>query len=782
MNRADRAARRRAAAWAPAWDTGIIAVVLMLLAAALALGGYGWRLDRVVYDLGLALWSRPPPPGIVIVAIDDASIQAIGRWPWRRAVHATLLDRLAAARPRAVVLDLLLSEPDPDPGQDLLLARAMARVAPVVLPVAWQGLGGSTLAAVEPVEPLRSQAALGAAEAAVDADGVLRSAFLRAGPAGTLYPHLALAALQAGGETPSPRVQAEPGPGDTAVLAPGAGQRQREGRLLIRYAGPPGTVERVSYVDVLSGAVPASRLAGRYVLIGATGAGVGDTLATPVNRRHHAMPGIEVHANLLYTLRSGDSLRTVEGVPLAAGAGLLLAALLAGFAAFGPRTALPLAVASAPLALGASLVALGLGWWASPVPFVLPALLAYPLWSWRRLERAVAGLDREIARLDADPPGGGVPQPAPPRGRGDAITSRLQSLQRAGALVRQARRFLADTLAAMPTAMLVADEQAHVVLANPRAAALFEVETAAEMQGLDLPRLLGEFATAQPFDWPAAIAGLDPAGEGLAVEARLPGGGDFVVHVAAVDLQGLRRLVVTIADIKPVKQAQQEREEVLAFVSHDLRSPASAIVLLADLQLQGRSQTPADELLRELRRLAARTLEMSEDFVRAAQVQTRALEPVPVRLQALVDEALADLRAQARVADVRLHTTLADADAAVTLDRALAARAIANLVSNAIKHSPRGGVVELEAAATAGALRLSVHDQGPGLTPRQLQQLAAGDQAVSVRDAGGVGLGLLFVQRVARRHGGHLHATTTAAGALFVLELPPPAGAGSGNP
>jgi CHASE2 domain-containing sensor protein len=447
----------------------------------------------------------------VIVAIDDASIQAIGRWPWRRAVHATLLGRLAAARPRAVVLDLLLSEPDPDPEQDRVLARAMAGVAPVVVPVAWQGLGGA-LAAVEPVEPLRSQALLGAAEAAVDADGVLRSAFLRAGPADTLYPHLALAALQAGGEAVSPRVHAEPGPGDTALPAPGAGQRQREGRLLIRFAGPPGTVERVSYVDVLSGAVPAARLAGRYVLIGATGAGVGDTLATPVNRRHHAMPGVEVHANLLHTLRSGDSLRAVEGLPLAGLSGLLLAALLAGFAAFGPRAALPMAVASAPLALGSSLLALGLGWWVSPVPFVLPALLAYPLWSWRRLERAVAGLDREIARLEAEPAGGGAPRTAPVPGRGDAIASRLQALQRAGTLLRQARRFLADALAAMPTAMLVADEQARVVLANPRAAALFEIEAAAEVQGLDLPRLLGEFVTAQALRLARRPCDAGPAG------------------------------------------------------------------------------------------------------------------------------------------------------------------------------------------------------------------------------------------------------------------------------
>ena len=254
-----------------------IAAVLAVLAAAIALGNWAWRLDHVVYDLGLALWSRPAPGDIVIVAIDDASVEAIGRWPWRRAVHATLLEKLAAAKPRATALDLVLTEPDADPAQDQLLAEAIAHAAPVVLPVAGA-----------PPEPaLRGGALLGAADPSVDPDGVLRHTYLESGPPGVMYPHLALAMLRAGGDAVHPRVQAE---ADTDTSAGTFGQRN--GELLIRYTGPPGTVRRVSYVDVLTGAVPASELTGRYVLIGMTATGLGDTLATPVNARHFAMPGV----------------------------------------------------------------------------------------------------------------------------------------------------------------------------------------------------------------------------------------------------------------------------------------------------------------------------------------------------------------------------------------------------------------------------------------------------------------------------------------------------------
>jgi hypothetical protein len=330
----------------------------------------------------------------------------------------------------------------------------------------------------------------------------------------------------------------------------------------------------------------------------------------------------------------------------------------------------------------------------------------------------------------------------------------------------------------MPTAMLVGDEAGRVMLANPRAAALFEVESVDELQGLDLARLLGEFSTAQPLDWAGAIQGLDAASPEIAVEARLGDAGHYVVHLAAVDLQGLRRRVVTIADVEPVKRAEREREEVLAFVSHDLRSPATSIVLLADLHLQGRVDSTPDQLLTEVRRLARRTLEMSEDFVRAAQVQTRPLQRRPMTAAALVGEALADLDAQALSAGVRLAA--GDLLGEAEVDRALVVRAIANLVSNAIKHSAAGAAVEVEAQARDGWLSVTVRDHGPGLTPGQLEQLAAGDRGAEVRHASGVGLGLLFVQRVAARHGGRLRAGAPAsgAGALFELELP----VASGNP
>src|SRR5690606_14721612 len=84
----------------------------------------------------VGLDGRPAPDDILIVAIDEPSLAALGRWPWRRTVHAALLNRLGQAGVRGVGLDVILSEPDTEhPQDDALLAEAMRGNVPVVLPL-----------------------------------------------------------------------------------------------------------------------------------------------------------------------------------------------------------------------------------------------------------------------------------------------------------------------------------------------------------------------------------------------------------------------------------------------------------------------------------------------------------------------------------------------------------------------------------------------------------------------------------------------------------------------
>jgi signal transduction histidine kinase len=236
--------------------------------------------------------------------------------------------------------------------------------------------------------------------------------------------------------------------------------------------------------------------------------------------------------------------------------------------------------------------------------------------------------------------------------------------------------------------------------------------------------------------------------------------------------------VVTFSDVSAIKQAQRRRDRALAFVSHDLRSPANTIVLLADLYQRGRMQMPLEVLLAEIQRLGARTLQLADDFVRVADVESRPLLVASVAVAALLDEVEADFRPQAVAASVTLTWRHDPALPAVPLadwpmDRALVQRAVGNLVSNAIKHSPTGGQVTVLVRFDAehDVLRLTVCDQGSGLSPAQRQRLNHGDDGLPAGDSGGVGLGLQFVQRVAQRHRGGLQGLEASDGATGRFEL-----------
>ncbi|AHV93067.1 CHASE2 domain-containing protein [Bordetella holmesii] len=151
----------------------ILTALLTLLAALLgSFTGLG-RTDQMLYDRAQSLIGQPAQDDIVLVAIDDDSIATLGRWPWKRDVHAALLDKLRDAR--AVGLDLIFSEPDRDnPAADLALAQAIRAHGKVVLPVILDHLesAGSYQAPI----PILAQAAadMGFINIPVDKDGVVR--------------------------------------------------------------------------------------------------------------------------------------------------------------------------------------------------------------------------------------------------------------------------------------------------------------------------------------------------------------------------------------------------------------------------------------------------------------------------------------------------------------------------------------------------------------------------------------------------------------------------------
>ncbi len=160
-------------------------LALACVGIAVIVAGAAWRMttsvDLLVYDRLLSVRPLPPASDIVVVTIDNASIATLGRWPWPRDIHARLLDKIAAAKPAAVVYDVLFTE---SAEGDAELAAALSTI-PTYLPVLLSPVAGhDRRGAVTPVAQLASAAAgLGHINLEVDGDGIVRSVALFEGSA-----------------------------------------------------------------------------------------------------------------------------------------------------------------------------------------------------------------------------------------------------------------------------------------------------------------------------------------------------------------------------------------------------------------------------------------------------------------------------------------------------------------------------------------------------------------------------------------------------------------------
>lgn len=362
---------------------GIYALLLSALLLVLGLGLNNSRslerLDLLVYDLLLPLHAGHMSEQVVIVAIDEASLEQLGRWPWSRRQHAQLLDALTAMKPAAVGFDILYAEPQwDDPEADQRFAQALARNGRSVLSVA-PGLyrPDQPISEILPLPDLAmNAAAIGHVDAELDRDGLCRRVFLYSGLSDARWPALSLAMLQVGGAAPAL---------ERAASNAGAQLSEawtRDLSLLIPFADRAEPPAIYSWIDLLEGRVAKSQIHGRYVLVGATAMGLGDVLATPAGEQHERMPGVVLNAHILNALLQGDGIQPLPSAYSNLLTGVITVVLLSAVILTPLRLGLVLSVLIAGLILATSLALLF--WsrlWYAPSATLLVSSLAWPLWS-----------------------------------------------------------------------------------------------------------------------------------------------------------------------------------------------------------------------------------------------------------------------------------------------------------------------------------------------------------------------------------------------------------------
>ena len=211
-------------------------------------------------------------------------------------------------------------------------------------------------------------------------------------------------------------------------------------------------------------------------------------------------------------------------------------------------------------------------------------------------------------------------------------------------------------------------------------------------------------------------------------------------------------------------------------VAHDLRTPMARIRGAAESALQSGADLDASrEALADCVEETDRLLVMLNTLmdISEAETGTLRLHREAVEVRDLLDDAADLYRFVAEEHEVALVVTTS-ADLRATVDRTRMRQGLANLVDNAIKHTPAGGRIELRALREPHALVISVKDTGAGIPPDELpriwDRLYRGDRSRSQR---GLGLGLSLVQAVVRAHGGEIAASSAlGVGSTFTIRLP----------
>ena len=755
----------------PTFEWFAVTLLCTVLTVLAAMEGWLWRIDQSIYDSVLTTWTRPPGPDVAIISIDDASLASLGRWPWSRRVHAALIDRVREAGARALVMDILFEAPsNDDPDADRALAQAMRAYGRVVLPMSQATTGSMLSGEVLPL-PMFAQAAaaLGHSQVEFDSDGIARSVYLWEGFGAARHPQLALALLRlvapaAAGHYPPP-----------AGTAPDDQQWRRAGWLRIPFAGPPGTYPHYSYRAILAGEVPDAALRGKVLLVGATAAGMADAVPTPTSGLSRPMPGVELQANVFDSLRAGQAVDPLPAWVAALLGAVFVVLLMLTLLYAEARTGLLASFLLAALAVLLAGIGLHLGNWFGPAPAAVGCLLAYPLWSWRRLEATQRYLDAELIALEREGSPLGLNRTTTGLTAADPLEQRIRIVRQAAQHRRDVRRFIADTLEHLPIGVVVIDQTNRVILHNERAR-----------------HLLGAFrseallSALRELPWPPYV----PMRDGLPDLSGFAGIRQFeltpdkkhylLVSVAdlVTDTSSQPGRVIGLADITMMHEAQRSREDTMHFLSHDLRAPLASILTLID----GYSGTPAEQVAQipRIARYARSALDLADGLFRL--VRAEGSDPkdfVELDLAGLVDSAADEVWPQAHARGIRIDvdTRAAEEEEAIVRgDFSLLRRAVINLLTNAIKYGAANSTVSVSLSAEGPDWVIRVSDQGAGIPADALPKLFK--RFSRIVDEGrdkptGVGLGLLIVKTVAERHGGNVTVESQAGqGSTFELRLP----------
>jgi two-component system phosphate regulon sensor histidine kinase PhoR len=384
----------------------------------------------------------------------------------------------------------------------------------------------------------------------------------------------------------------------------------------------------------------------------------------------------------------------------------------------------------------------------------------------RRIER-MAGFSRAVAAGDLSA--------RLPVLRGDEIGALEENLNEMGGKLRESFREVREEsekvqgiLRAMAEGVVVVASNGEVILINRRAEDIFGLASGPDYRGRHLVEMCRD---PELQDLLHALAGWHDGGT-RAREFALAGGPDR--RVLAVSVSPLREpagttygFVLVFHDITELKKLETMRRDFVANVSHELRTPLTAIRGYAETLLAGalEDRQRARQFLAVIDRHSERLSRLIDDLLTLSDLELgkAAFKREAVHLEGMADEVLEVLREKAERGQVALGKQIPPDLPLLLGDGDRLQQVLINLTDNAVKYTPPGGRVTIEARLLSNGptpvIEVEVSDTGIGIPagdlPRLTERFYRVDKARS-RELGGTGLGLAIVKHIVQGHGGQL--------------------------
>jgi two-component system phosphate regulon sensor histidine kinase PhoR len=350
------------------------------------------------------------------------------------------------------------------------------------------------------------------------------------------------------------------------------------------------------------------------------------------------------------------------------------------------------------------------------------------------------------------------------------IESRMQEV------VRQ-RNQLEGVLSSMQEGVIAVDPEERVLSLNPAAARWFDLPLE-RARGRSLQEVVRNLAI-QKFV-ARSLKSREPAEEDMAVFQN----GERILNVRSTPLQGVGSgtfgSLIVFNDVTQLRRLEDMRRDFVANVSHELKTPLTAIKGFVETLHQGQAEPEeARRFLGIIAKHVDRLNVIIEDLLMLSRIEDESeraeIKRVSVRLHDVFANAVQICRPAAEAKAIRIRVA-GDEALTASVDPVLLEQAVVNLLDNAVKYSDPEREVEISGRAAEREILIHVRDQGVGIErrhlPRLFERFYRVDKARS-RAVGGTGLGLSIVKHIAQAHGGHVSVESTVGeGSQFTIHLP----------